>query len=512
MGSTEERSGRSGGFFQTVGERVPYARFLGFSFWVAWFGLAYTSSVWVNESEATSSVVSELFLASTLAHAACWIVFAAMSKRSVAAWAFRAPFVVVGGIGASVGCALVLAAGPAYAHSHLLFLAGGAMTGIGTAAIGVRAGVCLCSVNVKKAILTVLSCVILGTLFQFVVRGVPFPVDQILFCLLPACSSACLLAEPGDPSLLENAERQRILPSRSYGRLLASIVVLSAVSYYGTGKYQLETDPSVLAQAGSLTSLLTMACCAAVYLAQVLRGKKLEFVHCFYPLVVLIVASLLGTYFLPNQAGLGVVVSGTVFQMFDVGIWYVFVYIVQQSKTSSVFVVSLGRAAIALGVSLGSLLGSLGATGMEGEAVDAVVFVLLFACSLVVLLVFPEKEAEKLLLPIPDEDTETEQRRGSEEGPESGDDGADGVKLGHWKRACLDFAASRGLTEREKEVLILLARGYGSQTISDRLTISLYTTRAHTRNIYAKLDVHSRQELCDMVNEYVKTADCSKTS
>lgn len=46
----------------------------------------------------------------------------------------------------------------------------------------------------------------------------------------------------------------------------------------------------------------------------------------------------------------------------------------------------------------------------------------------------------------------------------------------------------------------MLARGRGSQSISDALTISLYTTRAHTRNIYTKLDIHSRQELIDKVN------------
>ncbi|WP_270297195.1 LuxR C-terminal-related transcriptional regulator [Eggerthella sinensis] len=53
----------------------------------------------------------------------------------------------------------------------------------------------------------------------------------------------------------------------------------------------------------------------------------------------------------------------------------------------------------------------------------------------------------------------------------------------------------------------MLARGYGSQSISDALTVSLYTTRAHTRNIYAKLDVHSRQELADRVRAYVEARE-----
>lgn len=512
MAPTKGKSCEQGGLFQRIGREIPNARFLGFAFWVAWFGLAYTSSVWVSEKEATSSVISEMFLVSTLFHAACWIVFAFLSRRGVAAWASRAPFVLIGGIGASLGCVFVLAAGPSYAHSHLMFLAGSAMTGIGTAAIGVRAGLCLCSVDLKKAFLTVLSCVILSAFFQFMVRGVPFPCDQVLFCILPACSSLFMLAEPGNPAAMENAESQRILPSRAYGRLLTAIGILGVVAYYGTGQYQQETYPSLLADAGSLTSLLTIVCCAGVYLAQALRGGGFEFSHLFYPLVALIVASLLGSYFLPERAEVGIVLSGTVFQMFDVGMWYVFACVVQQSKTSSVFVVSLGRAAIAVGVTLGSLLGRFTTMGENGEITRTAVFLLLFASALVVLLIFPEKQSMRLLLPIPDEDDAAQSpeivgNAAADEGDGEEDPLNERERVGRWKRSCYELADSKGLTEREKEVLVLLARGYGSQTISDKLTISLYTTRAHTRNIYSKLDVHSRQELCELVNEHAVGAE-----
>ena len=82
-----------------------------------------------------------------------------------------------------------------------------------------------------------------------------------------------------------------------------------------------------------------------------------------------------------------------------------------------------------------------------------------------------------------------------------------GSRRGRWKQACLRLGDEAQLTEREKEVLVLLACGRGSQSISDELTISLYTTRAHTRNIYAKLDVHSRQELADRVRAYANSGE-----
>ena len=53
---------------------------------------------------------------------------------------------------------------------------------------------------------------------------------------------------------------------------------------------------------------------------------------------------------------------------------------------------------------------------------------------------------------------------------------------------------SAGLTEREAEVLRLLAEGLTNREIAARLFISVKTVGAHMAHIYAKLDVHSRVE------------------
>lgn len=49
------------------------------------------------------------------------------------------------------------------------------------------------------------------------------------------------------------------------------------------------------------------------------------------------------------------------------------------------------------------------------------------------------------------------------------------------------------LTNREMEVLHLLAEGLSNAEIMGRLVISLPTVKSHTRNIYGKLDVHDRK-------------------
>jgi two-component system response regulator NreC len=52
-----------------------------------------------------------------------------------------------------------------------------------------------------------------------------------------------------------------------------------------------------------------------------------------------------------------------------------------------------------------------------------------------------------------------------------------------------------GLTDREQEVLALLAEGEGNPEIADRLGISPKTVSRHRENIMRKLNLHSRSEL-----------------
>jgi LuxR family maltose regulon positive regulatory protein len=50
------------------------------------------------------------------------------------------------------------------------------------------------------------------------------------------------------------------------------------------------------------------------------------------------------------------------------------------------------------------------------------------------------------------------------------------------------------LTERELEILHLLAEGLANKEISDRLVVAPSTVKQHLKNIYSKLDVHSRTQ------------------
>uniref|UniRef100_A0A7C9KCQ9 DNA-binding response regulator n=1 Tax=Muribaculaceae bacterium Z82 TaxID=2304548 RepID=A0A7C9KCQ9_9BACT len=68
---------------------------------------------------------------------------------------------------------------------------------------------------------------------------------------------------------------------------------------------------------------------------------------------------------------------------------------------------------------------------------------------------------------------------------------------------CRVLARERGLTDREAEILALLARGRDVQFIEQELLISRNTVKTHRKNLYRKLNIHTQQELLSLVEEPV---------
>jgi DNA-binding NarL/FixJ family response regulator len=55
--------------------------------------------------------------------------------------------------------------------------------------------------------------------------------------------------------------------------------------------------------------------------------------------------------------------------------------------------------------------------------------------------------------------------------------------------------SSSHLTVREKEILTLITQGMTNDAMADKLFISAQTMRNHIKNIYEKLQVHSRAQV-----------------
>lgn len=70
-----------------------------------------------------------------------------------------------------------------------------------------------------------------------------------------------------------------------------------------------------------------------------------------------------------------------------------------------------------------------------------------------------------------------------------------------FKSCALRIADEASLTPRETEVFVLLAEGFDRAAIRERLVISNDTVKTHIRRLYAKLDIHSKQDVARLVEE-----------
>lgn len=82
--------------------------------------------------------------------------------------------------------------------------------------------------------------------------------------------------------------------------------------------------------------------------------------------------------------------------------------------------------------------------------------------------------------------------------PQTGD-----PKGGAWRRGIEATCKRYDLSPRQCEILELLAKGRDAKFIEDHFCISKSTAKTHIYNIYCKMDIHSRQELIDIIESAV---------
>lgn len=67
--------------------------------------------------------------------------------------------------------------------------------------------------------------------------------------------------------------------------------------------------------------------------------------------------------------------------------------------------------------------------------------------------------------------------------------------------ACRILGKQCGLTPRETEILVFLAKGRDGKFVAEKYVLSYQTVKTHIKHLYAKLGVHSRQELINLVDQ-----------
>jgi len=185
------------------------------------------------------------------------------------------------------------------------------------------------------------------------------------------------------------------------------------------------------------------------------------------------------------------------FETFSVLLWMVFWGIGRRSFFSFLPVVCIARMASSVGTDIGAVLGHTSNGFLPGDPFMAAAFALVvaflfFAFLWVAFRSFSFTDTINGVIELPREAVVAHLEaplHDEEEAEEEADP---------WRERCEAIAHKAGLTPRETEIFIMMARGRNGRFIMDHFTISRNTAKSHIKHVYSKLGVHSHQELIDL--------------
>lgn len=426
---------------------------------------------------------------------------------------------------ASMGTLLIYGTGLEPTGTAFAVVAG-ALMGMGASLMTVLWGTAFARYEFTTIILNTVVAIVIGVaVYLILIHWAPVPLSGFLACVLPIAASLILWKLTPIPYY----RRQEMpifhplpihrtafvlrfgLPIVIFGFVLGALrhVCLSGLLPYEDLTTQL---------------VIGAAACAglAVIIATMAISKNESYwdmiFRCVLPaiaLAVFCVPHLFGDYAL--LAGFFVIAG---YICFETLMWFLIADLSQEFRLSPIFMFGLGRGLLELGSLIGSWLAQIPGdntiTGVFGNAEGALV--LMLALAVAYSLLPRRREVRAIVDPnhvikMPGYDalqTHIEKQQVEDE-PQQETDGEEvgaaevDAKIrakGRFHARCEEIADCYMLSRRETEVMFLLAKGHNAAFIQDKLYISKSTAKTHINHIYRKLDIHTQQELLNMVEDH----------
>lgn len=515
------------GFVKRLVQVCPALPFMAFAMWQAWFFVLFSGSVWLSDTEVNGSNISSLFICSSGSTGLTMLAIALAPAR------FRSRFVdsswVVGGaIATSLGCLVIIAIGPYYLMPvldyvviRMLFFLSGVVGGIGMAPVLLRCGRLYAVLPPRRVVFYVACSHLVAACTYFVIIGSPTwaPIAGgpslcgILFFVLLPLAAGLLAVLPTDSFDLaaEGEGRARAADERAatFEKLpktftkLVVVVFVFSVTLVSIHAVAVQASPigATLDRTRVVMLLHMVLAVAFVCMAVGMSMEALNLGKAYSAIMVLavVVVAILPALNMSNAtiAQVAVLISF----LFEFLLWCIVSFVLYQKSYSSTMVFGWAYGAYLVGNSLGWALGAYELSRFAGAPNEFVIYV---ALAVVVLafafFMYSEKDFDALFEPESEEEPPIQELLAEELVTPQVVVVQEAPVRKRFAEVIDALAQGFGLSARETDVFRCLAMGYDVPATAERLQVSKNTVRTHTRNVYAKLDVHSRQELIDLVD------------
>ncbi|MDR3315571.1 MAG: LuxR C-terminal-related transcriptional regulator [Coriobacteriales bacterium] len=498
----------------SLGGLWPGLRYLGLGIWLVWAFLAYSGTVWLSDTEIDGGNLSTMYLVSTSA-CALVLLFAPFFSRRFEHILSSRNWIMASGLIAMVGAGGIILAGPFYLGIPVLFWIGNALTGIGTGVLALKLGQLYGELQPRRALVyTLLSQLLVVLLYSFVIGNETFqPVPGgpslggilALMCLPVLAAWVITIGQPrtntadlDDPKPETDYQRRISQLTPAFWKFLFAVFIFTFATSVVRGFFTYLRPPSdILTDSNNV--MLLRALVVIVFLLVAIRFlQHINFgkLYLFFMVILAIAVAVTPLLNIYNQAITAVVSLSS--NVLDFLVWCLLAFIVSEKRIAATIVFGFGRGIFMAGCAIGWFVGGNVIPMLSGSNWETAFYIALaFLILLSTTLVFSEKDFDRLFTPIAEGElslddliTETAGASRLAETPEP---------ERPYMIACESVGEEAHLSVREQDILNLLALGRGTENIAKKLSISLNTVRTHTHNIYAKLDVHSRQELVELI-------------
>ena len=336
---------------------------------------------------------------------------------------------------------------------------------------------------------------VLASLFEYVLGLLSTSITSmdLIVAVLAAASLVCYWRGPNTND--GHADEPLIIrpASTHHFRLVLVAIVLFAFVFGATsGTTAYVVSASVTREFQMQAAVSSFVVSLAFFVLLFVSGKTVELSTLGRALMpILAVLFLLHNVVHGSLGGLLPVITLGFWQVIQVFLMLLLIDIARSGVASLSFVFPTGWSVACFGFALGALFGQCMSAlfGVEESAVQSI------AAGLTIVAVLASSALGAARYPH----AKPAVQAASAQDDPSGDSAIDPIA-----HACDELVERYELSSREREVFELLARGNTRASIGERLFISENTVRVHVKNIYAKLHIHSKQQLIDIVDEYAR--------